>query len=176
VNESTIDQLPTKMRSSIALELCPVADLDGFCWAWTGGRTTGGYGLVAIDSPKRHYVHRLSYTILVGPIPPGLQIDHLCRNRRCCNPRHLEPVTNHVNTLRGEKAQKTHCVHGHPLSGDNLIWTNNGPDRPRTRKCRTCENRWQREHYKRRGGYTPEQRARKTAQQRVYRARHRGAT
>jgi hypothetical protein len=63
--------------------------------------------------------------LLVGPIPEGKQLDHLCRNRACINPEHLEPVTAKENILRGESfsaknARKTHCIHGHELSGDNL--------------------------------------------------------
>jgi hypothetical protein len=70
-------------------------------------------------------MHRYAYEALVGPIPDGKQIDHLCRNRACCNPEHLEPVTIQENIRRGEgpqaiNARKTHCIRGHALSGDNL--------------------------------------------------------
>lgn len=146
----TVDQLPAKMRDKIRvvqIEGCPVS---ASCWEWNAGRTTAGYGIVRIDR-NPYYTHRVAYLALVGPIPDGLQIDHLCRNRACCNPDHLEPVTPHVNTLRGEKATKKRCVNDHPLSGDNLIWSNNGPDRPRTRRCRTCYYESHRQSHQRHG-------------------------
>jgi len=93
------------------------------CWIWQGGQKGGGkagkYG--AVKYARRSWLaHRLAYTLLVGNIPDGLQLDHLCRNRLCFNPKHLEPVTCAENLARGERATKTHCVNGHPLFGDNL--------------------------------------------------------
>lgn len=69
------------------------------CWIWQLATSTSGYGVVRLWR-WRGYAHRYTYTHLVGPIPEGLQLDHLCRVRRCVNPAHLEPVTNHVNVLR----------------------------------------------------------------------------
>lgn len=96
---------------------------DG-CWVWTGRMQNRGYGLVRVDG-KPALTHRVSYELHVGPIPDGLHIDHLCRNRACCNPAHLEPVTHRENVLRGVgpsavNAKRTECKHGHHLSGDNL--------------------------------------------------------
>lgn len=84
------------------------------CWEWIGTLSSEGYGRFEKD-----LAHRVSYRRSVGPIPEGLQLDHLCRNRRCVNPEHLEPVTGRINTLRGEtlpamNAAKTECIHGHP--------------------------------------------------------------
>lgn len=91
------------------------------CWLWWGRRTEDGYGIFGI--PKR--AHRVAYELFIGPIPDGMQLDHLCRVRHCVNPAHLEVVTGKENTLRGNtitglNAQKTHCPANHPLEGDNL--------------------------------------------------------
>ena len=71
------------------------------CWIWQGELNRNGYGTLRIKG-RRKMVHRIVYEALVGPIPPGLLLDHTCRRRSCCNPKHLEPVTPLVNTLRGE--------------------------------------------------------------------------
>lgn len=110
------------------------------CWNWTGSKTDSGYGIFSNRKP-RYKVHRYSYEIFVGKIPTGLTIDHLCRNRLCVNPSHLEPVARSENVMRGighgaVNIKKTHCPSGHPYSGKNLMrLTWNG--RP-YRKCRTC--------------------------------------
>lgn len=132
------DQLPANMRDKIVLELCPVAGLPGFCWAWTGCLTSRGYGCVQLDG-RRHLTHRAAYTLLVGPIPDGLQLDHLCVNKPCCNPQHGEPVTDKVNSERTDRAQKTHCINRHPLSGDNLVIKRRRNGRT-IRNCRKCAN------------------------------------
>jgi hypothetical protein len=104
------------------------------CWIWWGRCTEDGYGM--FGTPYKR-AHRVAYEIFKGAIPDGLQIDHLCRVRRCVNPEHLEAVTSKENTLRGEtitglNAQKTHCPQGHPLEGDNLYLYNG------KRSCKEC--------------------------------------
>ena len=93
---------------------------DDACWSWLGARSQTGYGRFWVDG-KTVKAHRWAYEHLVGPIPDGLTIDHLCRVRSCVNPAHLEPVSNRVNVLRGDapaarNARKTHCVRGHEFT------------------------------------------------------------
>lgn len=104
------------------------------CWEWTGWRAPGGYGQFDLGQHRRIYAHRYAYEILVGPIPEGLTIDHLCMNPPCCNPKHLEPVTQAVNNARGPNARKTHCPQGHPYEGSNVGYTKTG----HRRYCKTC--------------------------------------
>lgn len=126
-------ELPARMRAKITEELCPVAGLDGFCWTWTGCVQSKGYGCWNYDG-RRHLTHRVSYRLLVGEIPAGLEIDHLCANRLCCNPAHLEAVTSEVN--------------GHQLAGENLIIKRRANGRT-IRNCRTCQRAAQRRAYRR---------------------------
>lgn len=110
------------------------------CWEWTGHRTQGGYGVTRGTSRRRTTAHRVVYEALVGPIPDGYQVDHLCGNPPCVNPAHLEPVTPRENVLRGDtivaaNARKTHCPQGHAYTPDNIYeWKGY----PGTRQCLTC--------------------------------------
>lgn len=95
------------------------------CWEWQGWKHAG-YGYLW-HGQKNRRAHRIAYELLVGPIPEGLVIDHLCRNRGCVNPMHLELVTNAENLLRSPyfAENRTHCRYGHELTADNLrIYTN----------------------------------------------------
>lgn len=108
---------------------------DG-CWLWTG-YVEGGYGRYGHGAER--LVHRLVYIELVGPIPEGLELDHTCRVRACCNPDHLEPVTHAENVRRGEglaaqQARQTECKRGHPFTPENTYTYRQG----RSRRCRTC--------------------------------------
>lgn len=110
---------------------------DGDCWKWTGATSRNGYGMVAIHG-VRYMAHRAFYLYFVADIPAGLDLDHLCRNRACVNPWHLEPVTRSVNLRRGDTrrthfSSRTHCPQGHPYDDENTA------RRQGRRVCRACD-------------------------------------
>lgn len=114
----------------------------GPCWVWTAGKRWNGYANLGVTNSSSTVAHKFAYELLVGPVPDGLQLDHLCRVRHCVNPSHLEPVPQVVNILRGEaftakNAVKTHCPKGHAYVDGNIKWKkcrsgNMG------RECLTC--------------------------------------
>lgn len=108
------------------------------CWLWTGNLNPAGYGGFKL-ARKEVRAHRFAYMALVGPVPDGLVLDHLCRVRKCVNPEHLEPVTLGENTLRGEtvsarNALVTHCPAGHPYDDGNTYHS----DGRAGRRCKEC--------------------------------------
>lgn len=137
MNELSLPQRAKALPDRITTNVVVI----GECWIWTGFCNPRGYGTIhfvgADGGPKTtRLIHRAVYELLVGPIPEGLTLDHLCRVRNCINPAHLEPVSNRTNILRGvglsaQNARKTHCVRGHPLWGENLIIYDH-------RRCRIC--------------------------------------
>jgi hypothetical protein len=129
---------------SLAERIMSRVDVDPAtgCWMWTAGKHEKGYGRIVVNG-KQMRAHRVSYELFVGPIPEGLQIDHLCRVPGCVNPEHLEPVTSAVNTQRRAPfvtfhAAKTHCKHGHEFTPENTYLL--GPEK-RWRQCRECAKR-----------------------------------
>lgn len=112
------------------------------CWFWLWQLNNGGYGIVGLRRHRKMLAHRLSYESFVGPIPPALDIDHLCRTRSCVNPEHLQPVTRSENLRRGlgprltslrhKGVRITHCHRGHEYSTENTYWHGD------YRRCRTC--------------------------------------
>lgn len=120
-------------------------------WQWTGPLEKSGYGRVGAGK-RKWLAHRAAYAAFNGPIPEGLIIDHLCRNRGCVNPAHLETVTPQQNTLRGEtlaaaNVVKTHCAKGHPFDDHNTYF--NPGKAGRARACRICSNQSSKEYYAR---------------------------
>lgn len=113
------------------------------CWVW-GSCNTYGYGMFDLCC-KRVRAHRLSYELFFGKkIPEGLQIDHLCKNRACVNPCHLELVSAKENIRRGFKSpdialRPTHCINGHPFSLENTSSVKNKRNRA-WRRCKICHN------------------------------------
>lgn len=136
----------TVLRTAVDRFFEKVSAKENGCWEWTAVTAGEGYGYfykgsVTKGEHGRVYAHRWSYEYHVGPIPEGLVIDHLCSNRVCVNPEHLEPVPQKVNVDRGEgHGKETHCPAGHEYAGENLYIT------PRNqRQCRECKRQaWQR--------------------------------
>lgn len=134
-------RLPPRFWDKVAP--CPMSG----CWLWTAYIDPRGYGRIRMVTNKgkaSRPAHRVAYEALVGSIPEGLGLDHLCRTRCCVNPAHLEPVTNAENTRRGEaginNAVKTHCPRGHAYEGDNLFFLANQFRGGKSRACRACKN------------------------------------
>lgn len=118
-------------------------DASGVCWEWIGFIHPTGYGRFG-GGMDCHQAHRWAWLHLVGSIPSGMEPDHLCRNRRCVNPDHMELVSHRVNVLRGaaptaRNAHKTHCPKGHPYAGANLRVYARPGGKP-SRYCVTCRS------------------------------------
>ena len=123
------------------------------CWLWTAYVNRDGYGRVSFNQTMR-LAHRVAYELLVGPIPSGLELDHLCRVPACVNPAHLEPVTHQENIRRGTAGQRckeraaavTHCPQGHPYDEENTFIRRDG--RRRCKACSAAKSRLKRQRAK----------------------------
>lgn len=131
------DLTPTQIARFVAGSTPAPADE---CWPWLKARDSHGYGVVWLNG-RRSGAHRVAFVIAKGEIPSGLVLDHLCRNRACVNPGHLEAVTTHENILRGEvglardakpRKPRTVCLRGHALTPDNVVLISG------FRNCATC--------------------------------------
>lgn len=138
---------PLPLLPSVEERFWSKVDKDGpnGCWQWMAGKNPRGYG--SFRNGRMVAAHRYAYELLVGPIPEGLHLDHLCRNTSCVNPAHLEPVTCAENIRRGETGinmrSRTHCPQGHPLVEGNLrvyAWKRG------IRQCLTCARDQSREY------------------------------
>lgn len=136
---------PTLLTPTTFARFIAKVDKSDACWLWRAATRGGGYGAFWLNG--RHVpAHRFAYEALIGPVPDGLHLDHLCRNRSCVNPDHLEPVTCQENLLRspvtfqGTNARKTHCDHGHEFTPENTYEYRGG------RKCRACMRRITKEY------------------------------
>ncbi len=134
MDEKVVERFLAKVR----------VDEDTGCWVWTASLNSYGYGQFAINL-RPYRAHRLAYEHWVGPIPDEPELDHLCRNRACCNPEHLEAVTHQVNFLRGENriavvVRTNHCIRGHEMTPENTVINNKTTG---GRACRICRNEQQ---------------------------------
>lgn len=133
ITVTDIPAIPERIRARVNFDGPPPPDpwrpVEGGCWLWEGGTFPAGYGSISIDN-QTQLVHRVVYEAVVGPIPEGHEVDHVCRVRLCI--RHLEAVTPAENMHR---AQRSHCRRGHPFTAANTIRVKG---KPHQRVCRTC--------------------------------------
>ena len=136
----------TRSISQIEADLQRLAKRDGECIRWTGTHNQGGYGRVRVSSKHYRVVHRVAYELERGPIPAGMELDHLCRVRDCFNLAHLEVVSPSENTQRSHRngvplRDMNYCIRGHRRTPDNIYTRPNGV--PECAECkhrpRTCE-------------------------------------
>lgn len=117
------------------------------CMVWTGALDRDGYGKVSIKDAdgvwRTKRVHRYVFELVVGPIPAGLELDHVCRHRACFNPEHLDPVPGPENTRRGcgrgARSRDTHCARGHEFTDENTATSVRASGTVK-RECVTCRN------------------------------------
>ncbi|GFN09588.1 hypothetical protein GCM10010298_34560 [Streptomyces microflavus] len=139
-----MEQVPTLSRSQKARFWSKVSRDVDVCWLWAGTVNNTGYGRFWLTG-RYWQAHRVAYTLACGPIADGLMVDHICRNRQCVKPAHLEAVSPRTNTLRGDSptalnARKGVCVNGHVLAEENLVQPVSD-----TRRCLACHRARSRE-------------------------------
>lgn len=126
---------PRPVAANIRFDAKWRLDSETGCHEWTATKVSSGYGCIYVNGVRRQILaHRFAYERANGPIPKGLHIDHLCRNKSCVNAAHLEAVTRQENHRRVGWKAKTHCPRGHAMTTENVYVRPNGG-----RRCRTCE-------------------------------------
>lgn len=114
----------------------------GMCWEWLAGKNHQGYAKFREGrrGSKTVHAHRFAYEYFIGQIPEGLQLDHLCNNKSCVNPRHVKPVTGSENVFRAPNRhrEKTHCKNGHEFTEENTWWRGPSKYGRYQRYCRAC--------------------------------------
>ena len=138
---------PRPVRDRFMEKVAP--DPMSGCWLWTGKMLPQGYGVLSVEGTTRG-AHRLAHELFIGPIPEGMHIDHLCRNRACCSPDHIEAVTPRENLRRGiapswVSYRTNRCHNGHELNEQNAYITAEG-----RRACRPCRAAWMRAYNRKR--------------------------
>lgn len=140
----------TELDAALVERFWAKVDRVGGCWLWTAAKNGDGYGNFWLGRPQGSVgAHRFAYELLVGPIPEGLSLDHLCRVRNCVRPDHLEPVTNRENTIRGlapaisrQRGEKrTHCINGHEITPESVRYARSSGG-GLIRHCRECDKAW----------------------------------
>ena len=135
-----------RLGGPLARFMRKVQEQPNGCWLWTGYLSEDGYGIFKLPSGAVK-AHRWSFERQVGPIASGLELDHVCRNRACVNPAHLEPVTHQQNMERGVyfNSSKTACLRGHPFDEQNTGYSSSGK-----RYCKECSRAHNREYARQR--------------------------
>ena len=135
------------LKPVIEYFLSKINVVESGCWEWSGCLDHHGYSHFN-DKSSGYKGHRFIYSYFFGDIKSNLVLDHLCKNTKCCNPNHLEQVTQRENILRGSslfamKAKQTHCKRGHEFNNTNTYYRK---DRPNTRTCRVCSYNIRKKH------------------------------
>lgn len=127
----THGDVPILPKRTVADRIDARTDKTGDCWLWTGYTNDDGYGIIKVNG-RAVGVHRVAYELVAGPIPKGIELDHLCQVRHCVRPGHLEPVT-HTENVRRSGVRTTHCPSGHLYDEANTYVYRSG-----ARGCRAC--------------------------------------
>lgn len=128
-----IDKLPRRFLEAIEV------DIHEGCWNWLAGKDRHGYGYFSLDG-RDQKAHRVSYEIMIGKIPDGFHLHHVCKNPACVNPDHLRPLSPKAHS---RTRAKWHCPKGHPYERENLYF-----DRRRQKICRTCRSEYDARRYR----------------------------
>ena len=129
----------------VAIPLHRISINENGCWEWQGAKSSEGYGLMTVKG-QVEYVHRLAFQLFIQPVGKDRELDHLCRNRKCCNPTHLEAVSSRENSLRGNHPlftahRERRCLKGHDLSNPgNIHRRKDGRAR-----CKICSAQYQKD-------------------------------